>query len=248
MKLLCLGDSIMQYNDWTTYPQTGWVQLLDRFFVPGFKILNFARNGRSTKSFIEEGRFDKVLQNAEKGDFAIIQFAHNDEKIQDSSRYTGPEKDGQFRKNLEFMVNELKKRGVNSILLTPVTRLIFDTELTIKNSHGDYPEAIKETAEKINIPCIDLTTLSVKYFESKGQHVSRRYFMNFGEGVYENFPDGKNDNSHLRADGAYVICRLFVSELLRLTEKWPSYAALADCLCTKGVYEDKEIDDEILMW
>ena len=82
----------MQYNDWTSYPQTGWVQLLDRFFESGTQILNFARNGRSSKSFIAEGRFKKVLEQAQSGDFALIQFAHNDEKSNDPERYSSPEK------------------------------------------------------------------------------------------------------------------------------------------------------------
>ena len=118
MRILCLGDSIMQYNDWTSYPQTGWVQLLDRFFVPGTQILNFARNGRSTKSFISEGRFDQVLSQAQKGDFALIQFAHNDEKKNDSDRYASPEKGGEFRHNLTMFAKKLMEKGVKPLLLS----------------------------------------------------------------------------------------------------------------------------------
>ena len=152
MRILCLGDSIMQYNDWTSYPQTGWVQFLDRFFVPGTQILNFARNGRSTKSFISEGRFDQVLSQAQKGDFALIQFAHNDEKKNDPDRYASPEKGGEFRQNLTMFVKKLMEKGVKPLLLTPVTRRKFEGDVIV-NSHGDYPEAIKETAGELNIPC-----------------------------------------------------------------------------------------------
>lgn len=248
MRILTLGDSIMQFNDWTSYPQTGWVQLLDRFFVTGTQILNFARNGRSTKSFISEGRFDKVLEAARSGDFALIQFAHNDEKANDSQRYTSPEKGGEFRSNLTYFVKELEKKGVKSILLTPVTRRKFEEENKISDTHGDYPSAIIETAEELNIPCFDLNSATKAYFEKKGEKESRRYFMNFEGSLYENFEDGKGDDSHLRPDGAAVVCRLFVSELLKAKDSWPEYKALADSVCVKGVWEDKEIDDEKLMW
>ena len=154
----------MQYNDWTSYPQTGWVQLLDRFFESGTQILNFARNGRSSKSFIAEGRFKKVLEQAQSGDFALIQFAHNDEKSNDPERYASPEKGGEFRKNLSFMAKELEKKGVKPVFLTPVTRRKFVSENKIENSHGLYPNAILETAAELKIPCIDLTALSTEYF------------------------------------------------------------------------------------
>ena len=247
MNLFCLGDSIMQYNDWTSYPQTGWIQMLDRFFQD-VTIKNHARNGRSTKSFIAEGRFDKVLKECKAGDFAIIQFAHNDEKSADLTRYTSPDEGGEFRSNLEYFVNELRKKTVKPVLLTPVTRRLFSDELTIKDSHEPYAKAIIETAEKLKVPCIDLNLLTCRYFAKKGQGPSRSFFMNFAGGIYENYPDGKNDDSHLRPDGAYAVCRLFISELCRLEEQWPEYIPLIMAVCRKGIYEDKEIDDEKLMW
>ncbi|MDD5790127.1 MAG: rhamnogalacturonan acetylesterase [Spirochaetia bacterium] len=248
MRILCLGDSIMQYNDWTSYPQTGWVQLLDRFFVPGTEILNFARNGRSSKSFITEGRFEKVLDAAQSGDFALIQFAHNDEKINDSQRYSSAEKGGEFRKNLALMVQKLQEKGVKPILLTPVTRRKFVSEHKIENTHGLYPQAVSETAAELNVPCIDLTDLTTRYFEKAGENASKNFFMNFGGGIYENYPEGKTDDSHLRCNGAYAVCRLFVGALLKLKNLWKDYSEIFDGLCTKGIYSDREIDDEKIFW
>ena len=248
MRILCLGDSIMQYNDWTSYPQTGWVQLLDRFFNRSVQILNFARNGRSSKSFIAEGRFEKVLEEAKPGDFALIQFAHNDEKENDPSRYTSPNEDGEFRKNLVFMTQKLAEKGVKTILLTPVVRRKFEENGKIKNSHGEYPAAIKACAQKLNVPCIDLTELTASYFEKQGKDGSRRFYMNFDSGQYENFAAGKSDDSHLRPDGAYAVCRLFVTALLKIKDDWKDYAPLAESVCTKGIYDDQEIDDEKLFW
>ncbi|MBR1721529.1 MAG: hypothetical protein IJ727_03435, partial [Treponema sp.] len=101
----------MQYNDFSTYPQTGWVQEFTRFFPLSTEWLNFARNGRSSKSFIDEGRFALVLRMARNGDYALIQFGHNDEK-DDPCRHTEPGPDGSFRKNLSYFVHELRKKGV----------------------------------------------------------------------------------------------------------------------------------------
>ena len=238
----------MQYNDWTSYPQTGWVQLLDRFFESETQILNFARNGRSSKSFIAEGRFKKVLEQAQPGDFALIQFAHNDEKSNDPERYASPEKGGEFRKNLSFMAKELEKKGVKPVFLTPVTRRKFVSENKIENSHGLYPNAVLETAAELKIPCIDLTALSTEYFEKCGKEKSRRFFMNFDAGIFENYPDGKSDDSHLRCDGAYSVCRLFVTALLKIKDSWSEYKDLAEKVCIKGIYSDREIDDEKLFW
>ena len=179
--------------------------------------------------------------------FALIQFAHNDEKKNDPDRYTSPEKGGEFRQNLTMFAKKLMEKGVKPLLLTPVTRRKFEGDVIV-NSHGDYPEAIKETAGELNIPCMDLTKATMDYFEKAGEKGSRRFFMNFESGLYENFPEGKRDDSHLRPDGASVVSRLFVSCLLKEKDKWSDYKALTDGICVKGIYEDKEIDDEKLMW
>ena len=250
MKVICIGDSIMQFNSRLTYPQTGWVQLLDRFFKRSVKIVNFARNGRSTKSFIDEGRFKSALSVCTKGDFALIQFAHNDEKSADPARYTSPEKGGEFRKNLSFFIDEFIKAGTLPLLLTPVARRMFNDDGTAKNSHGDYPQAIIEVAAEKNVPLVDMTKLTMDFLEQNGPEKSRQFYMNFESGLYENFADGKSDNSHLRPEGAFKMCTLFEKGMLSIRDKWPSYSALFDSLVavsgddTDGI----DIDDEKSMW
>ena len=249
MRVLCLGDSIMQYNDFSTYPQTGWVQELRRFFPDTTEWLDFARNGRSTKSFIDEGRFTRVMTEAKKGDFALIQFAHNDEKSADPTRYTSPEKGGAFRKNLSYFVRELRSKGVLPVLLTPMARRMFENGVLV-NSHGDYPQAIVETATEENVPCIDMNALTMAFLSKEGEEKSRRFYMNFDAGLYENFLEGKADNSHLRPDGAYAFSRICVAEIKKISGRFPEYAALSDS-CMSGtacrfddIGENAEIDDE----
>lgn len=224
--------------------------MLDRFFTSGTKIINLARNGRSSKSFIDEARFSHALTVAKEGDFALIQFGHNDEKSADLARFTSPERDGEFRKNLEFFVTEFQKKGVLPLLLTPIARRKFIAENKIESTHAPYAEAIKQTAQKMNVPCVDLTSATETYFACLGEKYTRRFYMNFEGGLYKNFPEGKADDSHLRPDGAFEVCRLFEKELLSLKEKWPSYEQFfKNLICISGDNPDGiDIDDEKSMW
>ncbi len=242
-----MGDSIMQYNDCTTYPQTGWPQLMPRFFPAGTLFENYARNGRSTKSFIDEGRFDEVLNSASKGDFVLIGFAHNDEKSADPTRYTSPEEGGTFRKNLEFFATELQKKGALPLLLTPVVRRKFDENGKLLSTHGEYPEAIRETAKKLSLPLIDLTKYTAQAVERAGIEKSLSFYMNFQPGIYENYPDGKEDNSHLRPDGAFMVSSIAARELSKLDG---AYSPLAKSVILPAFADrealEKEVNDELI--
>ena len=249
MRILCLGDSIMQYNDYSTFPQTGWVQELRRFFPDTTEWFNFARNGRSTKSFIDEGRFSRVMSEAQKGDFALIQFGHNDEKSADPTRYTSCEKGGAFRKNLSYFVRELRSKGVLPILFTPMARRMFK-DGKIQNSHGEYPKAIIETAQEEKVPCIDMNSLTMELLSREGEEKSRRFYMNFDAELYENYREGSTDNSHLRPDGANAFSKLAAVEIKKIADSFPEYKDLSEsCMgnteCRfNEIGENAEIDDE----
>ncbi len=255
MRILCLGDSIMQYNDFNSFPQVGWVQELSKFFPEYTQWLNFARNGRSTKSFIDEGRFDRVMAEARKGDFALIQFGHNDEKSADPLRYTSPERGGAFRKNLSYFVRSLAERGVLPILLSPMARRKI-TNGKFEDSHGEYTQAIKETAEEENVPFIDMNNLTLELLRKCGEEKSLDFYMNFPAGRYSSCPDGKCDNSHLRAEGAYEFSKIAALEIKKISSVFPQYKALSDASMEKTesrfVIEamdselNREIDDEFM--
>ena len=254
MRILCLGDSIMQYNDFSTFPQTGWIQELRRFFPEETLWLNFARNGRSSKSFIDEGRFERVMLEAEAGDFALIQFAHNDEKTADPTRRTSPERDGAFRKNLSYFVRELRSKGTLPILLTPMARRKFENG-KILDTHGEYPKAIIETALEENVPCVDLNALTMDFLSKIGEEESRRLYMNFDSGLYENFPDGKDDNSHLRPDGANAFSKIAALKFKEISALFPEYKEFSEsCMgsCGGRFFEvggdNDEIDDEYMVF
>ena len=137
MNLVFLGDSLMHENGEDTYPQTGWPQGIKKYLKDGIGILDFAENGRSTKSFLHEGIFEKALESVRPGDVCFISFGHNDEKIQDSTRYTDPFTS--FEKNLCYMSNELCSKSSKVVLLSPVSRLKYDAGGNLLHTHGGYP-------------------------------------------------------------------------------------------------------------
>lgn len=220
-----MGDSTMQQNYASTYPQVGWPQALPLFFNVEVEMLNFARNGCSTKSFRDLGLFDDLMTKAQKGDYCFIQFGHNDAKIDNPLRYTDPKTT--YKENLQFFIEKLEDIGAIPVLLTSIYRRNFDsTSSLVPNVHGQYPEAMKEVAEKNDVLLLDMCTLTSQLLEKMGDEASRRLFMNFDEGIYDHYPEGMRDNTHLRFDGAYEISKIFISELVRIRHPLSDYLKL----------------------
>ncbi len=205
-----IGDSTMQYNNCMTYPQTGWGQVLNLFAHEDIIIKDFGKNGRSTKSFIDEGRFDLVLNSLEEGDFVICQFGHNDEKISDPKRYTTP--DGTYIENLKYMYESVTKKKCGFVLATSISRRLFENGVCI-DSHLGYPQAMLKFAKEYNIPCVDLNSMTLKLYNELGEEATKKFHMMFGPNIYPNYPEGKDDTSHLRYEGAYMVSELFVRGL-----------------------------------
>lgn len=216
MKLIFLGDSLMHENKEDTYPQTGWPQGLVPYLKDGVTIADFAQNGRSTKSFLNEGIFEEALKVAEPGDICFISFGHNDEKIEDPKRYTDP--DTSFERNLCYMANEMCSKGVKVILLSPVSRLKYDESGKLLRTHGSYPEAMAEISKKTKRSFIDLEKLTYEDLLSHTREENEKHYMILKKGEFENYPDGKEDHTHLRREGAEWICSLLLPELRKIKE------------------------------
>lgn len=214
-KIFWAADSTVQNNDVTTYPQTGIGQVFPMYVKEGVFVLNHARNGRSTKSFMEEGRLAAIDKEIGEGDFLFIQFGHNDEKKNDPTRYTEPF--STYIENLEKYIHVARRHGANPVLITPIERRHFDENKRLMDSqHTDYAAAMKKTAEKNEVPLIDLFTMSRAALEKAGEEESRRWHMFFDAGIYENYPEGKDDNTHLRYEGAMLYAGLVAKGLLTL--------------------------------
>lgn len=197
------GDSTVQYNDITTYPQTGIGQVFHLFLKPEVKVLNFAKNGRSTKSFIDEGRLAAIEEQITEGDFLFIQFGHNDEKKADPVRYTDPF--GQYMVNLERFVNVARGKKAYPVLITPLERRCFaeGNQLGV-GEHSDYVAAMKQAAENLDVPLIDLYSMSREKLRKAGAEKTKDWYMHLPKDVYPSHPEGLTDNTHLKYEGAVV--------------------------------------------
>lgn len=214
-RIFYAADSTVAQNTILTYPQSGIGQALPLYLKNGAVIHNHAVNGRSTKSFIDEGRLSAIEAEIGKGDFLLIQFGHNDEKSEDETRYTEPF--GDYQTNLEKFIDTAKAHGAHPVLITPLYRRKFDENgCLLPNSHGDYPEAMKQVGERLGVPVIDLCAKSRMLLEETGDRESRKWFMYFPDGQYPNYPDGKEDNTHLRYEGAIVFAGMVAEGLKQL--------------------------------
>lgn len=213
-RIFWAGDSTVQTNDYTTYPQTGIGQVFSLFLKEGYQVVNHAKNGRSTKSFLEEGRLQSIEEQIQRGDYLFIQFGHNDEKSEDPTRYTDPF--STYKTNLEFFLNAARIHGAKPVLITPLERRCFvDGHLGI-GAHSDYVAAMKQTAEKKKVPIVDLYSQSRTELKRAGEAASRRWYMNFPSGEYRHYPDGLEDNTHLRYDGAVLFASFIARGLVEL--------------------------------
>lgn len=209
-----VGDSTMaDREDTTITPERGWGQLFPTFLSEKVIVKNYAKNGRSTRSFIAEGRWDNALANVHRGDFVLIQFGHNDTKQTDSTRYTSIE---QYQANLTKMINDVKKKKATPILLTPIARRYFFKETgELVNRHGGYVNAARRVAEAEKITLIDLNTLTSQWLAQEGDSASVKYFCHIPKGVYAKYPDGKIDNTHLSLQGALQVAELAAQDIQR---------------------------------
>ncbi len=205
------GDSTAAQKAACAFPETGIGQMLPLFLKENITVHNHAVNGRSTKSFIDEGRLERIDKELREGDFLFIQFGHNDEKSEDPSRYTTPF--GSFKENLRLFIRTAQKHNAIPVLMTAIERRQFDEEGKLKHTHGDYIEAVLQTAAEEHCEVIDMNALTREAIIEAGIEKSKDYFMNFDAGIYENYPDGKKDNTHLRPEGAMCFAGLMAKAL-----------------------------------
>ena len=237
MKIFMMGDSTMKYNNIFRYPQVGWGQVLHLFARNDVLIEDHAENGRSTKSFKEEGRFDVILNRMSLGDFVICSFGHNHEKIQDPTRYTEPY--GSYQDNLLYYAQEVEKRGGHIVFATPITRHKFENGRCV-NTHGDYPKAMLDFAKQHGYTCIDLTRLTMDLYTKLGEEQTKKFHMIFPKGMYDCHPEAKDDHSHLRYEGALMVCELFVRAIEKTDD--PIKHCFLD-LSEKDVIDEKMLID-----
>lgn len=195
-------------------PETGWGMVLSEYFSSDVvQIQNHAVNGRSTKSFRTEGRWNKVLEQLQPLDYVFIQFGHNDQKINDTSRYAAPQTD--YKANLIRFVNEVRAKKATPVLLTPVVRRKFDEKGKFVDQHGEYPQVVRDVAKDLKVLLVDLHASSQRLVEGLGEEGSKKLFMLYAPNTFKRFPKGVEDNTHFSGYGARAMARLVVEEVVQ---------------------------------
>ena len=214
VKIFLIGDSTMSDKPLTDNPERGWGEILPLFFDRHVTIENYAVNGRSTKSFIDQGRWHNVLDKLRPNDYVFIQFGHNDEKKEDTSRYAAPGTD--YKYNLMKFVREARAKGALPVLLTPVSRRKFDEEKKAVETHQEYSDAVRQVGRDENVPLIDLDKKSVALLGEIGEEKSKGLFLWIPPRKYKSLPVGKQDNTHFTIEGAKKIAGLVVEGIEEL--------------------------------
>ncbi|TDC25301.1 rhamnogalacturonan acetylesterase [Streptomyces sp. 8K308] len=201
--LYIAGDSTAAQKYAAAAPETGWGMALPFFLRPALTVANHAMNGRSSKSFIDEGRLATILASIRPGDLLLVQFAHNDEKIEDPARYTEPWTT--YQDHLRQYIAGARERGARPVLATSVERRRFDASGNALPTHGEYPAAMRALAERERVPLLDIQELSLDLWQKLGVEESKRYF---------NWTATEQDNTHFSPLGAIEIARLTAGRLV----------------------------------
>ena len=206
------GDSTMAPKQPEKRPETGWGEALQPCFDSTVvHIANRAVNGRSTRSFVAEGRWKAIVDSLKAGDYVFIQFGHNDEKV-GTANYSSPD---DYRHNLVRFVDDVRSRGGHPVLFTPVVRRRFDGERLV-DTHGAYPDAARAAANEAHVPRVDMTRASAALVEPMGPDSSRTLWLHLEPGANANYPAGVHDDTHFNPLGARRMAGLAIDALRAL--------------------------------
>ena len=259
--IFTIGDSTMANKSLVGgNPERGWGQMLSRYFSADIVIDNHAVNGRSSKSFIDEGRWDKVLEKLKKGDYVFIQFGHNDEKS-DEKRHTDP--GTTFDANLKRFVEEARAKGAIPVLFNSIVRRNFGktnadavAQAVIQDdiregidpnapqaeekagarlidTHGAYLDSPRNVARELDVPFVDLNRITHDLVERMGPETSKQLFVWVAPNTVPALPDGREDNTHLNVRGAATVAWLAVQEVIKVVPALKPYVRHYDFVVAK---------------
>jgi lysophospholipase L1-like esterase len=206
------GDSTMSIKETKAYPETGWGMPFVYFWDSSVTVVNKAKNGRSTKTFISEGLWQSIISEVKEGDYVLIQFGHNDEVKEKVERYTSPDS---FKINLTRFIRETRNKKAIPILFSPVSRRKFDSSGTAMETH-EYSKYAKQVTQEQNVLFIDLDEKSRALYQQFGAENSKLLFLQLKPGEHPNYPNGREDNTHFNELGARLIAQLVLKELKAL--------------------------------
>jgi lysophospholipase L1-like esterase len=199
------GDSTMAMKQ-LDLTERGWGMALPGFFKDPAMIQNHAVNGRSTKSFITEGRWQRLIAAVQPGDYVLIQFGHNDEKIDRPA--VGTDVKTEFPENLRRFIRDVRARNATPILATPVARRKFNAAGKLTPTHGAYPDAVRAVAQAENVPLLELEHATEKWLQALGDEPSKKFF--------NRLPNGTQDDTHFVEAGAVHVASLAAAQIREL--------------------------------
>ncbi|UYQ65833.1 rhamnogalacturonan acetylesterase [Streptomyces peucetius] len=202
--LFIAGDSTAAQKYADAAPETGWGMAFPFFLGKALRVDNHAVNGRSSKSFVDEGRLDAVWDRIRPGDVLLVQFGHNDAKSADPTRYTEPW--STYQEHLRRYVEGARARGAVPVLATSVERRRFDAQGSAVPTHGDYPAAMRAVATATGTALLDIQARSIARWQELGPEGTKAYF---------NWTSTEQDNTHFNPPGAIAVARMVTEELLR---------------------------------
>ena len=209
-------------------PERGWGQMFQPLFDAGVVVENHAVNGRSTRSFRDEGRWDPIYAKLRPGDYVFIEFGHNDQKV-NTVRFSTPD---DYAENLRRYIRETREKGAVPGLLTPIVRRNF-VDGILTDTHGEYLTACRRVAAEEKVAFIDAERLTQKWVSTMGDEASREYFMWVKPGTCPLYPDGRQDNTHLNVHGARTLARMFAAELPAVVPELAAHLDIPDLVVAK---------------
>ncbi len=251
--IFMIGDSTMANKPITGgNPERGWGHALPRYFTEAVRVDNHAMNGRSSKSFIDEGRWDKVISQVKKGDYVFIQFGHNDEKA-NPDRHTDP--GTTFDANLKRFVEETRAKGGIPVLFNAIVRRNFVQPLdpaaandarkdanaeakpaegtTLYDTHGAYLDSPRNVAKELGVTFIDMNKLTHDLVQGMGPVESKKLFVWVEPNTVPAIPNGREDNTHLNVYGARVVAGLAVDAIEKSIPELAKYIRRYDYVVAK---------------
>jgi len=212
IKIYLIGDSTVCDQPIDRYPVTGWGTPFANYFDGSVKVDNRAKGGRSTRTFLQENRWQPIVDSLMPGDYVIMQFGHNDEakEPQYAARYT-PVPD--YKKNLTKFITETRAKKAFPILVTPVSRRRFDKDGKALETHKEYTAAVFEVGAQEKVPVIDLDKMSRDLYQQFGANDSRLLFMELDSAEHPIYPMGRHDDTHFNDYGARMIAELVLNDI-----------------------------------
>ena len=199
-----MGDSTMADKDISGLnPERGWGMVFENFLDGRVRVINYAKNGRSCKTAIAEGIWDRVKANIRPGDYLFIEFGHNDQKPKGKGYAPAWT---EWQDYLRLFIDTARELGATPVLLTPVARRHFYNNVLDETTHGEYPASMRAVAAERGVPLIDMEQATIQWLKQAGDLASRPYFMWIEPGVCPAKPQGIQDNTHSTPLGARRNC------------------------------------------